>query len=136
MAALAALLVIMAASSAEALADDIPSRKSLPFGFDYRGRFRDYETQSRISCANHLSAAVVYPSGYLVMARHRRYRAIAALMFSTFWYVLPSLPMFLVMPALLRNGIGFGPSLALSCALTILLYLLTAWALSKFRINL
>jgi hypothetical protein len=31
---------------------------------------------------------------------------IAALMFSTFWYVLPSLPMFLVMPALLRNGSG------------------------------
>ena len=61
---------------------------------------------------------------------------IAALMVSTFWYVLPSLPMFLLMPALLRNGVGFVPSLAVSCALTILLYLLTAWALSKFGINL
>lgn len=27
----------------------------------------------------------------------------------TFWFVLPSLPMFLVIPALLRRGIGFGP---------------------------
>jgi hypothetical protein len=61
---------------------------------------------------------------------------IAALMSSTVWYVLPSLPMFLLMPALLRNGVGFAPSLAGSCALTILLYLLTAWALSKFGINL
>ena len=26
---------------------------------------------------------------------------------STFWYVLPTLPMFLVMPAMLRHGIGF-----------------------------
>jgi len=61
---------------------------------------------------------------------------IAALMVSTFWYVLPSLPMFLLMPALLRNGVGFVPSFAVSCALTILLYLLTAWAMSKFGINL
>jgi hypothetical protein len=26
---------------------------------------------------------------------------------STFWYVLPSLPMFLVLPAMLRAGVGF-----------------------------
>jgi hypothetical protein len=26
---------------------------------------------------------------------------------SAFWYVLPSLPMFLVLPTLLRNGMGF-----------------------------
>lgn len=41
---------------------------------------------------------------------------------ATFWYVLPSLPMFLVIPALLRAGLGFWPSLALGCALTIGLY--------------
>ncbi|WP_242186930.1 DUF3147 family protein [Sphingomonas sp. CARO-RG-8B-R24-01] len=41
---------------------------------------------------------------------------------ATFWYVLPSLPMFLVMPVLLRHGIGFWPTLGLGCALTILLY--------------
>jgi hypothetical protein len=42
---------------------------------------------------------------------------------ATFWYVLPSLPMFLVIPALLRAGIGFWPALGLGCALTVLLYL-------------
>lgn len=43
---------------------------------------------------------------------------------ATFWYVLPSLPMFLVIPALLRRGVGFWPALGLSAALTVGLYLL------------
>jgi hypothetical protein len=55
---------------------------------------------------------------------------------STFWYVLPSLPMFLVLPAMLRAGFGFWPSMAACCALTIALYSVTAWALTKFGINL
>ena len=42
---------------------------------------------------------------------------------ATFWYVLPSLPMFLLIPALLRRGIPFWPALGLGCALTIGLYL-------------
>jgi hypothetical protein len=55
---------------------------------------------------------------------------------STFWYVLPSLPMFLVLPAMLRAGIGFWPSLMAGCVLTVILYFLTAWALARFGINL
>ncbi len=42
---------------------------------------------------------------------------------ATFWYVLPSLPMFLVIPALLRSGMSFWLALALGCALTVVLYL-------------
>lgn len=61
---------------------------------------------------------------------------VAALTQSTFWYVLPTLPMFLLVPALLRAGAGFWPSLAAGCALTIVLYLITAWALAKFGIML
>jgi hypothetical protein len=61
---------------------------------------------------------------------------IASHMEATFWYVLPSLPMFLVMPAMLRSGVSFWPSLAVSCVLTVVLYLITAWALAKFGINL
>lgn len=41
---------------------------------------------------------------------------------ATFWYVLPSLPMLLVIPALLRHGVGFWAALAARCALTIGLY--------------
>lgn len=59
---------------------------------------------------------------------------IAALAQSTFWYVLPTLPLFLLLPLLLRAGINFWPSLAAACALTIVLYLITVWALAKFGI--
>jgi hypothetical protein len=61
---------------------------------------------------------------------------IAAHAQSTFWYVLPTLPMFLVMPAMLRHGIGFWPSLAACCALTFALYLATIWTLQRFGITL
>ena len=60
---------------------------------------------------------------------------IAAHMVATFWYVLPSLPMFLVMPMMLRHGIGFWPSIIASCTLTIGLYFLTTWGLSKFGVS-
>jgi hypothetical protein len=55
---------------------------------------------------------------------------------ATFWYVLPSLPMFLVLPWLLRAGYGFWPSLAGVCVMTIALYALMVWALSRFGITL
>lgn len=42
---------------------------------------------------------------------------------ATFWYVLPSLPMFLVIPVLLRHGVPFWAALALGCGLTVALYL-------------
>ena len=61
---------------------------------------------------------------------------IAAMAESTFWYVLPTLPMFLLMPALLRGGTGFWTTLAASCALTVVLYLVTVWMLGKFGIAL
>lgn len=41
---------------------------------------------------------------------------------ATFWYVLPSLPMFLLIPMLLKRGVGFWPALVVGCALTMLLY--------------
>ena len=42
---------------------------------------------------------------------------------ATFWYVLPSLPMFLAIPALLRAGVNFWVALLAGCVLTVLLYL-------------
>ena len=42
---------------------------------------------------------------------------------ATFWFVLPSLPMFLLVPALLRHGVNFWIALAAGCLLTIGLYL-------------
>ena len=42
---------------------------------------------------------------------------------ATFWYVLPSLPMFLLIPALLNRGVSFWLALGAGCVLTVLLYL-------------
>ena len=55
---------------------------------------------------------------------------------STFWYVLPSLPMFLVMSLLLRHGVSFWVALTVCIGLTAGLYLLTAAALRRFGYNL
>lgn len=57
---------------------------------------------------------------------------IAAHAQATFWYVLPTLPMFLLLPLLLRYGINFWAALAAACALTFGLYLITIWLLGKF----
>ena len=59
---------------------------------------------------------------------------IAAHAEATFWFVLPSLPMFLVFPTMLRHGIGFWIALALSCVLTMVLYLATIWLLPRLGI--
>jgi hypothetical protein len=56
--------------------------------------------------------------------------------FATFWFVLPSLPMFLAIPLLLNRGLGFWPALAIGCALTIVLYLVMIWTLGRFGIQL
>jgi len=55
---------------------------------------------------------------------------------ATFWYVLPSLPMFLLIPALLRHGVSFWIALGLGCALTLLLYLAMMWLAPRFGISL
>ena len=55
---------------------------------------------------------------------------------ATFWYVLPSLPMFLVIPTLLRAGMNFWAALALGCALTVALYLTMAQIGPRFGLKL
>lgn len=54
----------------------------------------------------------------------------------TFWFVLPSLPMFLLIPALLRRGMAFWPALAIGCALTVGLYLAMTWIGPRFGLKL
>ncbi|HEY0328793.1 MAG TPA: DUF3147 family protein [Rhodopseudomonas sp.] len=61
---------------------------------------------------------------------------IAAHAQATFWYVLPSLPMFLLMPWMLRSGIGFWPTLLAGCVLTVVLYLLMVATLARFGLRL
>jgi hypothetical protein len=55
---------------------------------------------------------------------------------ATFWYVLPSLPLFLVLPAMLRNGVPFWWALLSSCVLTFILYLGTVIVAARFGVRL
>lgn len=55
---------------------------------------------------------------------------------ATFWYVLPSLPMFLLIPVLLRHGWGFWQALVAGCALTIALYSAMVWLGPRFGLHL
>jgi uncharacterized membrane protein (GlpM family) len=54
----------------------------------------------------------------------------------TFWLVLPTLPFFLLLPWLLRRGLGFLPALALALGVTFLLYLLTLRLLRAAHVDL
>ena len=47
---------------------------------------------------------------------------IADLSTSAFWFFLPSIPLFLLLPAMLRAGIGFWLALLIGCAVTVALY--------------
>ncbi len=55
---------------------------------------------------------------------------------ATFWFVLPSLPMFLAIPALLGRGVPFWLALAAGCLLTIALYLAMTWVAPHFGLRL
>lgn len=55
---------------------------------------------------------------------------------ATFWFVLPSLPMFLLLPFMLRSGWSFWAALAAGCALTIALYLTMVWLGPRFGLRL
>lgn len=55
---------------------------------------------------------------------------------ATFWYVIPSLPMFLLIGPLLRHGFGFWFALGAGYALTILLYAALTWFGPRFGLPL
>ena len=54
----------------------------------------------------------------------------------TFWFVLPTLPMFLILPWMLRAGWGFWPALLANCVLTTGFFWLTVVILRRFGIDL
>jgi uncharacterized membrane protein (GlpM family) len=56
-------------------------------------------------------------------------------MTGTFWFVLPTLPMFLVVPWLLRSGWQFWPALGVGALLTVGLYFLAARLLKAAGVN-
>ena len=60
---------------------------------------------------------------------------IAALSSGTFWLVLPTLPMFVVLPALLKAGWTFYPALATAVAVMLVCYLTAIPLLARFGVT-
>ncbi len=56
--------------------------------------------------------------------------------FGTFWFVLPTLPMFLLMPWLVKKFGGFWPALGTGIMLTVVLYFVTMALLKKAGVEL
>lgn len=54
----------------------------------------------------------------------------------TFWFVLPSLPMFLILPWMLRHGWSFWAALGVNCLITAGLFWLMVVILRQFGIDL
>lgn len=52
----------------------------------------------------------------------------------TFWYILPTLPMFLIFP-FLNTKIGFWAALLISTSFTMILFLIYNFILKRFGIN-
>lgn len=61
---------------------------------------------------------------------------VAELSQSTFWFLVPSIPLFIVLPLLLRSGLGFWVSMAIVVVGTLALYALWFWAAPKIGIRL
>jgi accessory gene regulator protein AgrB len=55
---------------------------------------------------------------------------------ATFWYVLPSLPMFLLIPWMLRSGQNFWLALTAGIGCTVALYVLTIAIAARFGVRL
>ena len=61
---------------------------------------------------------------------------VAALSSSTFWFILPSLPLFLLFPLLVRSGLSFWAALAIAVVATLALYAAMFWAAPKLGLKL
>ncbi len=61
---------------------------------------------------------------------------IASLSNYAFWYVIPTLPMFIIIPWMLRKGIHFWATLGSSVILTFICFIITAWIAKRFDVQL
>jgi hypothetical protein len=89
---------------------------------DRGGRVRNRATFSRLGRAGRVVAADVADGDDLAVAGQ--------------WFILPSLPMFLVIPWLIRSGVGFWLAMGVSVAITLALYAGFFWLAPRVGIAL
>jgi len=61
---------------------------------------------------------------------------VAELSVSTIWFFIPSIPLFIALPWLLRSGVGFWAAMAIVVAMTLALYALMFWAAPRLGLKL
>jgi hypothetical protein len=61
---------------------------------------------------------------------------VAELSISTFWFFLPSVPLFIALPLLIRSGVPFWTSIAIVIVGTMALYAAWFWAAPRMGIKL
>jgi len=61
---------------------------------------------------------------------------VAELSVSTIWFFVPSVPLFIVLPILIRSGLGFWAAMAIVVAGTLALYALMFWAAPRLGVKL
>jgi hypothetical protein len=89
-------------------------------------------TVSELAKRNNFAAAIVHSLPLITLTAlvwlyndTRDTTLIARHCEGTFWFVLPTLPLFLLVPWLLRRGFHFWPALGIGAVVTVALYLLT-----------
>ena len=61
---------------------------------------------------------------------------VAELSLSAFWFFLPSVPLFIALPAMIRSGVPFWASMAIAVVGTLALYAAWFWAAPRMGIKL
>jgi hypothetical protein len=61
---------------------------------------------------------------------------VAGLSVSTIWFFIPSVPLFIALPWLLRSGVGFWAAMAMVVAGTLALYAIMFWAAPRLGLKL
>ena len=61
---------------------------------------------------------------------------VAQLSVSTIWFFIPSVPLFIVLPVMIRSGMGFWASMAIVVGGTLALYALMFWAAPRLGLKL
>lgn len=63
-------------------------------------------------------------------------QTVISLSHGIFWMVLAALPLFLILPALLKSGMAFWFALGASCLITVGFYFGVIWMLGRFGVRL
>jgi len=71
-----------------------------------------------------------------LFAENQSNKKIAEYAYYTFWYVLPTLPMFIILPIMLNKGISFWFSLLTCILTTFVCFVITAYVGKIFGVNL